>query len=96
MNAPNLAICVAPVILASSTSSTLAGTMESMGRAQSLLRDMIIQCEWIFEDEETEEQIAEKCVESAEQSGENSKEDQVSGAGPPNEVSTEIPSVMSV
>lgn len=23
--------------------------MESMGRAQSLVRDLIVQCEWIFE-----------------------------------------------
>jgi len=50
MNAPNLAICVAPVIVrTSSGSGSLAGTMESMGRAQALVRDFITQCDWIFE-----------------------------------------------
>lgn len=87
MNAPNLAICLAPVIVASSSSTTFAGTMESMGRAQSLLRDLIIQCEWVFdEDEGQEDQAEEQPTEGEEQS---------SGAGNPEEV-VEIPSVMSV
>lgn len=60
MNAPNLAICVAPVIVVASGPASFAGTMESMGRAQSLVRDLIVQCEWIFDKdgeagEETEE-----------------------------------------
>ena len=49
MNAPNLAICVAPVIVVASGPASFAGTMESMGRAQGLVRDLIVQCEWIFE-----------------------------------------------
>jgi len=52
MNAPNLAICVAPVIIPQSGPATFAGTMESMGRAQGLLRDLILQCDWIFEDDD--------------------------------------------
>lgn len=61
--------------------------MESMGRAQSLLRDLIIQCEWVFdEDEGQEDQAEEQPTEGEEQS---------SGAGNPEEV-VEIPSVMSV
>lgn len=62
MNAPNLAICVAPVIVrTTSASGSLAGTMESMGRAQALVRDLIIQCEWIFEKfEEAEPEESEK------------------------------------
>jgi len=87
MNAPNLAICLAPVIVASSSLATFAGTMESMGRAQSLLRDLIIQCEWVFdEDEGQEEQAEEQPTE---------REEQYSGAGNPDEA-VEIPSVMSV
>jgi len=57
MNAPNLAICVAPVIVTTSGPTSFAGTMESMGRAQSLVRDLIIQCEWIFENHEAEEEV---------------------------------------
>jgi hypothetical protein len=53
--------------------------MESMGRAQSLLRDMIIQCDWIFEEEVVAEEEVKETVES------------VSGAGPPEETATEIP-----
>jgi hypothetical protein len=34
--------------------------MESMGRAQSLVRDLIIQCEWIFENHEAEEEVEEE------------------------------------
>jgi hypothetical protein len=60
MNAPNLAICIAPVMISGSTGS-FAGTMESMGRAQSLLRDLIIQCDWVFEkDEEVEQEKVEE------------------------------------
>ena len=54
MNAPNLAICVAPVIVTTMGPTSFAGTMESMGRAQALVRDLIIQCEWIFEKQEVE------------------------------------------
>jgi hypothetical protein len=52
MNAPNLAICVAPVIVVAVGPASFAGTMESMGRAQGLVRDLIVQCEWIFEKDE--------------------------------------------
>ena len=61
MNAPNLAICVAPVIITSVGPTSFAGTMESMGRAQALVRDLIMQCEWFFEkDEEVEEEKKEE------------------------------------
>jgi len=89
MNAPNLAICVAPVILAASLSSTFAGTMESMGRAQGLLRDMIIQCEWIFdEDDGTEEQDNEQASGREQASGAGTLEDPTTSA--------EIPAGISV
>ena len=55
MNAPNLAICVAPVIVTSVGSASFAGTMESMGRAQALVRDLIMQFEWFFEGNEEPE-----------------------------------------
>jgi len=64
MNAPNLAICVAPVIITSVGPTSFAGTMESMGRAQALVRDLIMQCEWFFEkDEEVEEEKKEEATE---------------------------------
>ena len=59
MNAPNLAICVAPVIVTTPGSTSFAGTMETMGRAQALVRDLIIQCEWIFENHEGIEEVEE-------------------------------------
>jgi hypothetical protein len=59
MNAPNLAICVAPVIVTTSGPTSFAGTMESMGRAQALVRDLIIQCEWVFEKHEDVEEAEE-------------------------------------
>ena len=62
MNAPNLAICVAPVIVTTMGPTSFAGTMESMGRAQALLRDLITQCEWIFEKHEEVENEAEEEV----------------------------------
>jgi hypothetical protein len=63
MNAPNLAICVAPVIITSAGPTSFAGTMESMGRAQALVRDLIMQCEWFFErDEEVEEEKKEEAM----------------------------------
>jgi hypothetical protein len=88
MNAPNLAICVAPVLV-TSTGPTIAGTMESMGRAQGLLRDLILQCDWIFEkDEEVEEKIEASVFEET-------NENTVSGAGDP-EVALEIQQVESI
>jgi hypothetical protein len=90
MNAPNLAICVAPVIVTATGAGTasFAGTMESMGRAQSLVRDLIIQCEWIFEKDEEGATDAEETVEGVEK-------EESSGAGDPEE-STEIQPVMSI
>lgn len=89
MNAPNLAICVAPVIVTATGagSASFAGTMESMGRAQSLVRDLIIQCEWIFEKDEG--------ATDAEETVEEVEKDESSGAGDPEE-STEIQPVMSI
>ena len=63
MNAPNLAICVAPVIITSVGPTSFAGTMESMGRAQALVRDLIMQFEWFFEkDDEVEEEKKEEAM----------------------------------
>jgi hypothetical protein len=82
MNAPNLAICVAPVIVTTMGPTSFAGTMESMGRAQALVRDLIIQCEWIFEKLEVEHE-----GENADEEKEVGKErevmgeEEVSGAG---------------
>ena len=94
MNAPNLAICVAPVIVTATgaPSASFAGTMESMGRAQSLVRDLIIQCEWIFEKDEVET-TKEEVNDTADGTGEAEKEN--SGAGDPEE-STEIQPVASI
>lgn len=86
MNAPNLAICVAPVIVKSSGPASLVGTMESMGRAQGLLRDLIMQCDWIFENED--ENAKEVVEEEAEEEG-------VSGGGAPEDL-TEIQAVASI
>jgi len=89
MNAPNLAICVAPVIVASSSSSgSLAGTMESMGRAQSLLRDLIIQCEWIFDEDEGGEE--------GEAGDQTAEKEEPSGAGYPEGTELNLQQVMSV
>jgi hypothetical protein len=88
MNAPNLAICVAPVIVTSTKSASFAGTMESMGRAQALVRDLIIQYEWVFEDEDEVEQEADM------EDGE--KEEVTETATGDVEVIPEIPPVMSV
>ena len=74
MNAPNLAICVAPVIVTTSGPASLAGTMESMGRAQSLVRDLIIQYEWIFENHEVEEEVEK---EEEEKKGRDGEEEEV-------------------
>ena len=89
MNAPNLAICVAPVIVTATgaVNASFAGTMESMGRAQSLVRDLILQCEWIFEKDE--EGAKEETREGVE------KEEGGSGAGDPQE-SMEIQPVASI
>lgn len=88
MNAPNLAICVAPVIVTATGAgnASFAGTMESMGRAQSLVRDLILQCEWIFEKDE--EGAKEETMEGVEKEG-------GSGAGDPEEL-TEIQPVASI
>lgn len=88
MNAPNLAICVAPVIVTSSKSASFAGTMESMGRAQALVRDLIIQCEWVFESDEEVEQEADLEDDEKEEVTETETGDV--------EVTPEIPSDMSV
>ena len=91
MNAPNLAICVAPVIVTATGAGTasFAGTMESMGRAQSLVRDLIIQCEWIFEkDDQGVKEDEEEITEAVEH-------EETSGAGDPEE-SMEIQPVMSI
>jgi len=88
MNAPNLAICLAPVIVASSSVGSFAGTMESMGRAQSLLRDLIIQCEWIFDETVVDEDQVED---------QPTQEEDPSGAGyPGGNTEPEVPQVMSV
>ena len=75
MNAPNLAICVAPVIITSTGPTSFAGTMESMGRAQALVRDLIMQCEWFFEKDEAMEEGEEKKEETAVEVTEQEKED---------------------
>ena len=81
MNAPNLAICVAPVIVtASGGGSSLANTMESMGRAQGLVRDLIVQCKWIFENDE---EVADDQTTEAKEA-EVTKEDEL-GVGVPDE-----------
>ena len=69
MNALNLAICLAPIIVtATGPALSFTGTIESMGRAQGLVRDLILQCEWVFgKDEEVNE--AEETVENEEESG---------------------------
>ena len=66
MNAPNLAICVAPVIVTSVGPASFVGTMESMGRAQALVRDLITQYQWFFEDEEEPAEENEKAAEEEE------------------------------
>jgi len=88
MNAPNLAICVAPVIIPQSGPASFAGTMESMGRAQGLLRDLILQCDWIFEvneevvddtaaeiSDEPESVVEESMIAVAEEEGEEGPDD---------------------
>ena len=94
MNAPNLAICVAPVIVTATgaPSASFAGTMESMGRAQSLVRDLILQCEWIFEKDEVE---GSKEGEETAEGVEGVEKAETSGAGDPEE-STEIQPVASI
>jgi hypothetical protein len=59
--------------------------MESMGRAQGLLRDLIMQCEWIFENED----------ENAKEVEEEVVEEEVSGGGAPEDL-TEIQAVASI
>jgi hypothetical protein len=86
MNAPNLAICLAPVIVVSSSAGSFAGTMESMGRAQSLLRDLIIQCEWIFDESNGEEA----------QDEEQPQEKTPSGAGDPEGTASDITKISSL
>jgi len=83
MNAPNLAICVAPVIVTTMGPASFVGTMESMGRAQALVRDLIIQCEWIFEKQEEAENEVGKEEEKKEESKEAALagEEEVSRAG---------------
>src|SRR5271169_2725570 len=78
MNAPNLAICVAPVIITSVGPTSFAGTMESMGRAQALVRDLIMQCEWFFEKDEAMEEGEEPKEETTEEVTEQEKEEVVS------------------
>lgn len=92
MNAPNLAICVAPVIVTATGApgASFAGTMESMGRAQSLVRDLIIQCEWIFEKDEVE-----SAKEEVVGTPDGVEKAETSGAGDPEE-STEIQPVASI
>lgn len=93
MNAPNLAICVAPVIVTTqSGSGSLAGTMESMGRAQALVRDLIIQCEWIFEKVEEVEQH-EESERAQEPDSSEPKEEQTEKLGTEGAVS-ELPEIV--
>jgi len=81
MNAPNLAICVAPVIVTTMGPTSFAGTMESMGRAQALVRDLIIQCEWIFEKQEVENEGEKPEEEKEVEKQTEAVGDEVSGAG---------------
>jgi hypothetical protein len=95
MNAPNLAICVAPVIVTTMGPASFVGTMESMGRAQALVRDLITQCEWIFEKEEEENKEGEAGEEEeVEMETQVVAEEEVSGAGDA-EISPEIQPVLS-
>jgi len=81
MNAPNLAICLAPILVTSTGSASFIGTMESMGRAQGLVRDLILQYEWIFE---KDEEIIEEEEEAAD---EITAKEELPGAGSPEESS---------
>ena len=94
MNAPNLAICVAPVIVTTSAPASFAGTMESMGRAQALVRDLIVQCEWFFEKHEEMEEMEKEEAGEVVKEGEV-VEEEVSGAGDV-EKSPEVQPVVSI
>lgn len=72
MNALNLAICLAPIIVtATGPALSFSGTIESMGRAQGLVRDLILQCEWVFG---KDEEVNEETVENEESGAGNPKE----------------------